>query len=85
MGADATLVDMAYRAAMAKRPGDWSKSFDKQYEGIIAANQALANIGTKAVDAGKDITLAYQKKEEKSKNLRKKHLREYLKREHLTN
>ena len=49
MGADATLVNMAYRAAIAKSPGDWSSSFDKQYEGIIAANQALANIGTKAI------------------------------------
>jgi hypothetical protein len=41
MGADATLVNMAYRAAMAKSPGDWSASFDKQYEGIIAANKAM--------------------------------------------
>mgnify|MGYP005815754857 FL=1 len=65
MGADATLVNMAYRAALAKAPGDWSKSFDKQYEGIIAANQALANIGVKAVGAGKEITLAYLKRREK--------------------
>lgn len=67
MGADATLVNMAYRAAIAKSPGDWSSSFDKQYEGIIAANQALANIGTKAIGVGKDITLAYMERREEER------------------
>ena len=41
-GADATLVAAAYRLGQSYVPGDYSKIFEKQYEGIIAANQAKA-------------------------------------------
>ena len=44
MGADATLVAAAYRMGMANVPHDFSASFNKQYEGIIAANQAFADM-----------------------------------------
>jgi len=51
MGADATLVNMAYKAALAKSPGSWSASFDEQYKGIIAANKA-ATLGLSKAVAG---------------------------------
>ena len=41
-GADATLVAAAYRLGQSYVPGDYSKIFEKQYEGLIAANQAKA-------------------------------------------
>jgi len=41
-GADATLVAAAYRLGQSYVPKDYSKIFEKQYEGIIAANQAKA-------------------------------------------
>ena len=50
MGADATLVGMAYKAALAKKPGDWTNSFNKQYEGLIAAHRAQLGIITKGID-----------------------------------
>ena len=40
MGADATLVNAAYAAAMANVPGDWSKHFNKAYEGLLLAHNA---------------------------------------------
>ena len=44
MGADASLVNAAYRMGMANVPGDYSASFNKQYEGIIAASKARSEI-----------------------------------------
>ena len=68
MGADATLVNMAYRAALAKSPGDWSASFDKQYEGIIAANEAMtAGLGKALAGATGDLTTAYTERREKQR------------------
>ena len=40
MGADATLVNAAYAAAMANVPSDWSQIFNKQYEGLLLAHEA---------------------------------------------
>ena len=53
MGADATLVAAAYRMGMANVPGDYSASFNKQYEGIIAADRARAELFGTAI---KEIT-----------------------------
>ena len=66
MGADPTLVNAAYRMGMANVPHDFSASFNKQYEGIIAANQAfadmlseipkgIAHIGEKAAERRKEV------------------------------
>ena len=49
MGADAALVNAAYRMGMANVPGDYSASFNKQYEGIIAADKARAELFGTAV------------------------------------
>lgn len=66
MGADATLVAAAYRMGMANVPGDWSASFNKQYEGIIAANDAKAGlIGQVATSLG-DVATAKMKADEES-------------------
>ena len=43
-GADATLVAAAYRLGQSNVPGDFSKIFEKQYEGLIAANKAKASM-----------------------------------------
>ena len=67
MAADATLVNMAYRAAMANVPGDWSSSFDKQYEGLIAAHKARTNMVTKAVTATAGVTGAVISATQKNK------------------
>ena len=67
MGADATLVNAAYRASMANVPGDWSRSFDKQYEGIMAADRALtAGLGRAVAKATGGMVTAYteRRKEE---------------------
>lgn len=40
MGADSVLVSAAYAAAMANVPKDWSKIFNKQYDGLVLAQQA---------------------------------------------
>ena len=50
MGADAALVNAAYRMGMASVPGDHSASFNKQYEGIIAANKAKAEMFGQVVE-----------------------------------
>jgi len=44
MGADASLVNAAYRMGMSNVPGDYSVSFNKQYEGIVAASEARSKI-----------------------------------------
>jgi hypothetical protein len=66
-GADATLVAAAYRLGQSYVPGDYSKIFEKQYEGLIAANQAKAQA---KIDFLKDVDkniddLMKSKKEEK--------------------
>ena len=57
--ADAELVRQSHKTSMAKVPGDWTQHYNKQYEGIIAANYAKANIGKAIVDAGVNIAGAY--------------------------
>ena len=53
MGADATLVNMAYAASMANVPGNYSSSFNKQYEGLIASHKAqMGLVGTAAQAVG---------------------------------
>tara|TARA_R110002012_G_scaffold88348_2_gene217774 strand:- start:668 stop:2743 length:2076 start_codon:yes stop_codon:yes gene_type:complete len=51
MGADATLVNMAYRASMANVPGNYSSSFNKQYEGLIASHRAQMGLAATGVQA----------------------------------
>tara|TARA_R110002012_G_scaffold109171_2_gene252776 strand:- start:627 stop:2540 length:1914 start_codon:yes stop_codon:yes gene_type:complete len=58
MGADATLVTAAYRMGMANVPGDWSASFNKQYEGIIAANKAKAGFISKVGESLGNVAMA---------------------------
>ena len=55
MGADASLVNMAYRAAAAKSPGDWSDSFSKSYEGLVASHKALTETIGKGVTAVSNV------------------------------
>ena len=76
MGADATLVAAAYRMGMANVPGDYSASFNKQYEGIIATNQAMADMmgeASKVIgDVGGQMVGAYrERKEETIKRIEK--------------
>ena len=52
-GADATLVAAAYRLGQSNVPGDYSKIFEKQYEGLIAANKAKAQA---SIDFSKNLT-----------------------------
>jgi len=52
-GADATLVAAAYRLGQSYVPGDYSKIFEKQYEGLIAANKAKAQA---KIDFSKNLT-----------------------------
>ena len=70
MGADATLVNMAYHASMANTPGDWSKSFNTQYEGLIKAYEAqsegLKDIMTKVTTNIGDITTAIDTKQKEA-------------------
>ena len=41
-GADATLVAAGFRLGQSYVPGDYSSIFEKQYQGLIAANKAKA-------------------------------------------
>tara|TARA_R100001594_G_scaffold101710_1_gene136274 strand:+ start:23 stop:508 length:486 start_codon:yes stop_codon:yes gene_type:complete len=65
--ADATLVNAAQNAAMANVPGDWSRSLNKQYEGIIASNQAVANIGSTIAAGAAELGIKGIKKKQKAK------------------
>ena len=62
MGADATLVNAAYASAMANVPGDWSKIFNKQYEGLLLAHTAkwgaFGDAFEKIGEEGKEIAQA---------------------------
>lgn len=53
MKADPTLVAAGYRLGQSYIPGDYSKIFEKQYEGLIAANKAKAQA---AADFSKSIS-----------------------------
>ena len=72
MGADATLINIAYHASMANTPGDWSKSFNTQYEGLIKAYEAqsagLEDIMTKVTTNIGDITTAMGTRQKEAKD-----------------
>jgi hypothetical protein len=70
--ADATLVNAAQNAAMANVPGDWSRSLNKQYEGIIASNQAIANIGSTIAAGATELGIKGIKKRKKKKKKARK-------------
>jgi hypothetical protein len=70
--ADATLVSAAQNAAMANVPGDWSRSLNKQYEGIIASNQAIANIGSTIAAGATELGIKGIKKRKKKKKKARK-------------
>ena len=53
-GADATLVAAGFKLGQSNIPGDYSKIFEKQYEGLIAANKARAEGKAKASKAFTD-------------------------------
>jgi hypothetical protein len=69
MGADSVLVNAALRLGMSRVPGDTAEIFNKQYEGLIAYNQAKADTivaGTKALlQGGMAITNVVRKKQGK--------------------
>ena len=67
MAADPTLVKMAYAAAAAKAPGDWSGIFEKQYEGLIASHKALAGAMEKGVQAIGEVKIASIKRQKTDK------------------
>ena len=75
MGADATLVNAAYAAAMAHVPGDWSKIFNKQYEGLLLAHtakskafgDAFQKFGEVVGEIGKKANLAQEIREAEDK------------------
>lgn len=52
MGADSVLVNAAMKLGMSRVPGDTSEIFNKQYEGLIAYNQAKASATVEAVKLG---------------------------------
>ena len=71
MGADATLVTAAYRMGMANVPGDYSASFNKQYEGIIAASYAKSQLFASMAKGVSDITEGIYKGKAKRDETRK--------------
>ena len=58
-GADATLVGVAYRAAVANTPGDYSKTFEKVAEGyektMEAQSEMWGNIATLGANIGSEM------------------------------
>tara|TARA_R110002074_G_scaffold374788_1_gene551191 strand:+ start:276 stop:701 length:426 start_codon:yes stop_codon:yes gene_type:complete len=58
-GADATLVNAAQNAAMANKPGDWSASLNKQYEGINEATKAKGKMGEQIITGAIDLADSY--------------------------
>ena len=69
MGADSVLVNAALSLGMSRVPKDTAEIFNKQYEGLIAYNQAKADTivaGTKALlQGGMAITNVVRKKQGK--------------------
>ena len=69
MGADSVLVNAALNLGMSRVPKDTAEIFNKQYEGLIAYNQAKADTivaGTKALlQGGMAITNVVRKKQGK--------------------
>ena len=78
MKADATLVNAAFALGRSYVPADYSAIFEKQYEGIIAANAAKYKMyGDIATSAGKAIggtALAYGKRKYAEKVWRERNL-----------
>jgi len=69
MGADSTLVNAAYRLGQSNVPGDYSGIFEKQFEGLIAANKArYEGIGDAIETVGENATrMAKENKEGRDK------------------
>ena len=66
-GADPTLVAAAYRLGQSYVPGDYSSIFEKQYQGLIAANKAKAQAGIdvlKSIGENVDDFMESKKEEE---------------------
>ena len=53
-GADATLVAAAYRLGQSNVPGDFTKIFEKQYQGLADAYKAKAAMQGKMLAATTD-------------------------------
>ena len=67
MGADATLVEGAYRAAMANVPSDYSSHYNKMAE---AHQRAMSGLSTSIVEGVKTVATALaEKRQEKKKKL----------------
>ena len=73
MKADATLVNAAFALGQSYVPADYSSIFEKQYEGIIAANAAkykmYGDIAKSAAGAIGSTAIAYGKRKGLSKAL----------------
>ena len=63
--ADATLVAAAYRMGMANVPGDYSKIFEKQYEGLIAASKATSDAISSVTETVTGLVLEEKARDEK--------------------
>jgi len=70
MGADAVLVQASYAAAMANVPGDWSKIFNKQYEGLLLAHTAKMKMFGDAMEQFGEIGSSLIEKKNLEKQLR---------------